>query len=512
MKNLFFILFFVFFRCVFSDFFIHEEIFIYFYEYNSNFSFYNISQINEISFSKKDAKFTVINSEEKFLKVLNFSFYINKNWIFFCSNESLIDFILTKNKDSIKKSNLNNLGLIVPSSFKNKFKNKFKNEKKIPFFAIDEENTKNFNYFDFFSFKKEIYTIFETKDILIYKYPLNYFKIIGIFFLIVSISLAIFWNLELKKIQNTTLLQKYYVYLIYLSFVLALLILSEIYIIDKESLKNSLQEKNNEIYVIETAIVTIKSVYRTGLWLSIILNSYGWQLSRLNLQTGQVRLLLTLFFLIFMSQFIDAIHYKISMFTLSEIKNFFFYVFMLYLSFIEGNKIRKFFRTKLTYAIILNREHIPTIKIKLNMIENLLFLVSMYVFFYVFLCWSNKIFFKKFDTEEFQIIQYFLLDFFLMLGILFIFRPKNYPLYFYDFQINEINIGTVYILNIKKNNFVIDFKTVFKEKKINEKMNKKNKLIPVVILNPMKNNNNNNNKENIQNQIIKNINLGFLND
>jgi hypothetical protein len=145
------------------------------------------------------------------------------------------------------------------------------------------------------------------------------------------------------------------------------------------------------------------------------------------------------------------------------------------------------------------------------MIENLLFLVSMYVFFYVFLCWSNKIFFKKFDTEEFQIIQYFLLDFFLMLGILFIFRPKNYPLYFYDFQINEINVGTVYILNIKKNNFVIDFKTVFKEKKINEKMNKKNKLIPVVILNPMKNNNNNN-KENIQNQIIKNINLGFLND
>ena len=140
-------------------------------------------------------------------------------------------------------------------------------------------------------------------------------------------------------------------------------------------------ETKNEIYIIETAIVTIKSIYRTGLWLSIILNSYGWQLSRPNLQIGQVRLLLTLFFLIFMSQFIDAIHYKISIFTLSEIKNFFFYIFMLYLSFIEGNKIRKFFRTKLTYAIILNREHIPTIKIKINMIENLLFLVSIYVFF-----------------------------------------------------------------------------------------------------------------------------------
>ena len=342
---------------------------------------------------------------------------------------------------------------------------------------------------------------------------MNYFKVIGIFFLITSISLAVFWNIELKKIQNTTLLQKYYVYLIYLSFILAVLILSEIYIINEQCLNNStLQEKTNEIYIIETAIVTIKSIYRTGLWLSIILNSYGWQLSRLNLNIGQVRLLLTLFFLIFMSQFIDAIHYKISSFTLSEIKNFLFYIFMLYLSFIEGNKIRKFFRTKLTYAIILNREHIPTIKIKLNMIENLLFLVSIYVFFYVCLCWCHKIFFKKFDTEEFQIIQYYLLDFFLMLGILFIFRPKNYPLYFYDFQINEINIGTVYILNIKKNNFAIDFKAVFKEKKINEKMNKKNKLIPVVILNPMKIPDNNKNKENIENKIIKNIKLGFLND
>ena len=109
MKFIFFLLyfFFVIIHCSFNDFFIHEEIFIYFYEYNSNFSVYNISQINEISFSKKDAKFTVINSEEKFLKVINYSFYINKNWIFYCNNESLIDFILTKNKDSIKKSNKN---------------------------------------------------------------------------------------------------------------------------------------------------------------------------------------------------------------------------------------------------------------------------------------------------------------------------------------------------------------------------------------------------------------------
>ena len=494
-------------NCSFNEFFIHEEIFIFFYEYNSNFSFFNISQINEISFEKKDAKFTIINSEEKFLKVINYSFYINKNWIFYCNDENLINFILTKNKDLIEKSNLNNLGLIIPSNFNKTLIKKFKNEKKIPFFIIDEENIKNFNYFDFFSFKKEIFSIFQAKDILYYKYPLNYFKIIGIFLLISSIFLAIFWNFELKKIQNTTLLQKYYVYLIYLSFVLAVLILSEIFLINENNSTDD--ETKNEIYIIETAIVTIKSIYRTGLWLSIILNSYGWQLSRPNLQIGQVRLLLTLFFLIFMSQFLDAIHYKISIFTLSEIKNFFFYIFMLYLSFIEGNKIRKFFRTKLTYAIILNREHIPTIKIKINMIENLLFLVSIYVFFYVCFCWSNKIFFKKFDNEEFQMIQYYLLDYFLMLGILFIFRPKNYPLYFYDFQINEINVGTVFIFNVKKNNFFIDFKIVAKEKKINQKINKNNKLIPIVVLNPMKKNNNNNN---IENEIIKNINLGFLND
>ena len=34
-------------------------------------------------------------------------------------------------------------------------------------------------------------------------------------------------------------------------------------------------------------------------------------------------------------------------------------------------------------------------------------------------------------------------------------------------------------------------------------------IIPIVVLNPMKNNNNNNN---IENEIIKNINSGFLND
>jgi hypothetical protein len=105
-------------------------------------------------------------------------------------------------------------------------------------------------------------------------------------------------------------------------------------------------------------------------------------------------------------------------------------------------------------------------------------------------------------------IQYYLLDYFLMLGILFILRPKNYPLYFYDFQINEINVGTIYIFNIKKNNFSIDFKTVEKEKKINQK-NNKNKLIPIVVLNPMKKTNKNND---LENKIIKNINLGFLND
>ena len=506
MKNIFFFLFLIIIKRSFNEFFIHEEIFIYFYEYNSNYSFYNISQINEISFEKKDAKFTIINSEEKFLKVINYSFYINKNWIFYCENENLIDFILTQNKDLIKKSNLKNVGLIIPSNFNQNSIKKFKNEKKIPFFIIDEENIKNFNNYDFFSFKKEIFSIFQAKDILIFKYPLNYFKFIGIFLLISSFFLSIFWNFELKKIQNTTLLQKYYVYLIYLSFVLAILILSEIFMINGNNSTDD--ETKNEIYIIETAIVTIKSIYRTGLWLSIILNSYGWQLSRLNLQIGQARLLLTLFFLIFMSQFIDAIHYKISIFTLSEIKNFFFYIFMLYLSFIEGNKILKFFRTKLSYAIILNREHIPTIKIKINMIENLLFLVSIYVFFYVCFCWSNKIFFKKFDNEEFQMIQYYLLDYFLMLGILFIFRPKNYPLYFYDFQINEINIGTIYIFNIKKNNFSIDFKTVEKEKKINQK-NNKNKLIPIVVLNPMKKTKKNND---LENKIIKNINLGFLND
>ena len=106
-------------------------------------------------------------------------------------------------------------------------------------------------------------------------------------------------------------------------------------------------------------------------------------------------------------------------------------------------------------------------------------------------------------------IQYYLLDYFLMLGILFIFRPKNYPLYFYDFQINEINVGTVFIFNVKKNNFFIDFKIVAKEKKINQKINKNNKLIPIVVLNPMKKTNKNND---LENKIIKNINLGFLND
>ncbi len=127
MKNIFFFLFLIIIKRSFNEFFIHEEIFIYFYEYNSNFSFYNISQINQISFEKKDAKFTIINSEEKFLKVINYSFYINKNWIFYCENENLIDFILTQNKDLIKKSNLKNVGLIIPSNFNQNSIKKFKN-------------------------------------------------------------------------------------------------------------------------------------------------------------------------------------------------------------------------------------------------------------------------------------------------------------------------------------------------------------------------------------------------
>ena len=98
--------------------------------------------------------------------MINYSFYINKNWIFYFFFENLINFILTKNKDLIKKSNLNNLGLIIPSNFNKTLIKKFKNEKKIPFFIIDEENIKNFNYFDFFSFKKEIFSIYETNNLI----------------------------------------------------------------------------------------------------------------------------------------------------------------------------------------------------------------------------------------------------------------------------------------------------------------------------------------------------------
>lgn len=114
-------------------------------------------------------------------------------------------------------------------------------------------------------------------------------------------------------------------------------------------------------------------------------------------------------------------------------------------------KIKTKLKRKLTYANLFERSYILAIQLKIKTIKIIISILYLYVILYGICLTMHKTLLIEYDGTEFRLVQYHMIDCFLLVSLMFVFFPREYPLHYRDelddWRDNQLN-GEVYITYI----------------------------------------------------------------
>ena len=494
-----------------------DKVSLVYYEYS-----YNIS---EISLEMKISNIKIENSVQCRLAFIKdekkehqeifdiYSNYINRQWLFFTnSNETAKELL----KIDYSSKNIFLMGLLIPKSLNFKMDEEYQ----IPIFEINDTYTDMMEAWDIRYAKKNIFFTLEVKRAIEY-YPENYFLLLSLAILICTFSILIFWKISLNKIapENFLPIQRIAQVLIYFNAILSIILVVKS--INIRGTKIYEDEEESSI-LIETAFLTLNSLYRALLWLLAFLLSFGYNISlqRINGRDCKTFLKTTfiMFFVLSVDQVLDLIISPIFRINLSEIKNLIFYSIIIFVMCKKLKKNINFLQLKIHYASIISPEYISSLNYKIKLVKTLRIIYISYLILYLFIIALEKTIFYEYDESTFESYNYMALDALFLYSIITLFWPKDLP-DFYNINLGdslEGDEGNIYKYKLPKYSEVNSLTLNLTKKEI-ESCKKGD--YPILIIGPNNDSDLNNNNggiieinENSINKYFLTINLGFANN
>lgn len=150
------------------------------------------------------------------------------------------------------------------------------------------------NHFFHFSYKTTIFVI-----------PFAYLKTLSIVAFIFSCGLVVLWALKQRYTPPTDiiLIQKILLVLPYLNIILSGLMIVEMFLTTGSNSNNFLDSR---IYV-ETALVTIRAIFRTIIWFLLVLIASGWQIISNALSSEKIKTFIKVYVFIYIVVCVDQI-------------------------------------------------------------------------------------------------------------------------------------------------------------------------------------------------------------
>lgn len=433
--------------------------------------------------------------------------YINKYWLFLVNSTDVANKLLEK--EDYQKNEIYVNGIIIPKSLNFTIQTKNNKNKKIPIFIVDDNLTEYLYSNDIRNMEKNIYYIFELKR-AIGNYPELYLLLVSIVCLVISIALFTYWKITMKRTRHIYVLtiHRFLFSIPFFIFLLSISLL--IKAIDIKG-QDPYREYESSVYI-DTALITLDAIYRTLLWFLILLLSCGYKISIQSLSREDLKFLMKMFLIIYISmcldQIIDSASTGIWVFHLSEIKNLIFYVAMIFLMLKKIRKSIFFLERKLYYARALSLEYVEALVFKINLINKFKFMLYSFLAVYILFIFIHKVLVYPYDTTLLEVYNYSIVDIYLSIYFLFLLRPRELPPNFnIDFG-NDIegDIGIVYKAFLPKYNEI----NGKKENNQKELSAFKGKNMPILILGPCLSNYNNNGEEEYSiNNYINNVEIGF---
>ena len=461
-----------------------DKLFLIQTEYQFNITKFNVTVLNKDEAQINDHLFSSLafmnNTDSDNIIFDLYSNYINKYWIFLVNSSEVANQLLLK--EDYKKNELTINGIIIPKRLNYEMP-KENNNKNIPIIIVDDNYTDFLDSYDIRNINKHIYFIFEIKR-AIPNYPETYLLIIAILSLLISIALFVYWKILMKKTRHIYVLSIHKFMLAIPFFIFLLSISLLIKAVDIKG-QDPYRENEGSVYI-DTALTTLDAIYRTILWFLILLMCCGWKISIQNLGREDLKFLMKMFLVIYIAmcldQIIDSASTGIWVFHLSEIKNFIFYIWMIYLVLKKIRLTVVFLERRLYYARALSLEYVEALVYKINLINKFKLMLFIFLVLFLIFVFIHKVIIYSYDTTLLELYNYTIIDIYLSIYFLYLLRPKELPPNFnVDFG-NDIegDIGLVYKAFLPKYKDVKDLKENSKK----ELSSCKGKNIPILVLGP----------------------------
>ena len=496
-----------------------DKVSLVYYEYS-----YNISEIN-LEMKNRNVKLensvqcrlAFIKDESKEHQEIFdiYSNYINRQWLFFTNSNETARQLL---KIDYFSKNIYLMGLLIPKSLNFKIDENYQ----IPIFEINDTYTEMMEAWDIRDAKKNIFFTLEVKRSVEY-YPENYFLILSMTIMICTFSFLIYWKISVNKIapENILPIQRICQVLIYFNAILCIILVVKSFNIRGTKIYENEEESS---ILIETAFITLNSLYRSLLWLLAFLLSFGYNISlqRINSRDCKTFLKTTflMFFVLSLDQVIDLIFSPIFRIHLSEIKNIIFYFIIIFVMCKKLKKNITFLQLKIHYASLISPEYLGSLKYKIKLVKMLRIIYISYFVLFLTVIALEKTIFYTYDESTFESYNYMALDAVFLYSIIILFRPKELP-EFYNINLGD-NLdgdeGNIYKYKLPKYSEANSLKLNLSKKEIESY---KKGDTPILIIGPNDDsdlNNNNegiiqiNNNDNSINKYFLSINLGFANN
>ena len=447
-------------------------------------------------------------SEDKDKEIFDlYSQYINKYWMFLVNSSEAADRLLQR--EDYKKNELYINGIIIPKSLNYKMPSK-NNNKNIPIFILKDELVEKLYSFDIRQMEKHIYFLFLIKR-AISTYPQVYFLVVSIILLVSAFGLTIYWRIKMRMITqiNKMRIQDFlYTVPIFLFLYSVTLIVKAIDVRGKDPNKSY----EDSIYV-DTALITLSAIFKTILWLAILLFSIGWSITTSSLSRQScsfvIKMFLVIYILTCIDQIIDSTGVQLWVFHLSEIKNILFYAGMLFILITKANTTKNFLERKLYYARLVSLEYVDSLVFKIKLINNLKYMLYSFVGFWVIMLIMHKTVLIRYDTSLLEIYDYTLCEFYMSVYLLIILRPQILPPNFKTDLGNNMDedLGLIYKAFLPKYR---DVNTLLEEDEKEIKQLKDNNT-PILIVGPCLSHYDAGGQEEISiNNYINNVEVGFI--
>jgi hypothetical protein len=496
-----------------------DNVSLVYYEYSYNISEINLEMKNRnvklensvqcrLAFIEDESK-----DHEEIFEI--YSNYINRQWIFFTNSNETARKLL---KIDYFSKNIFLLGLFVPKSLNFKIDEDYQ----IPIFEINDTYTEMMKACDIRYAKKNIFFTLEVKHAIEY-YPENYFLILSMTILICTFSFLIYWKISVNKIapENILPIQRICQVLIYFNAILSIILVVKSFNIRGTKIYESEEESS---ILIETAFVTLNSLFRALLWLLAFLLSFGYNISLQRINGRDCKTFLKATFLMFIllsiDQVLDLILSPIYRIHLSEIKNLIFYGIIIFVMCKKLKKNITFLQMKIHYASLISPEYLGSLKYKLKLIKSLRIIYISYIILFLIIIALEKTIFYTYDELTLESYNYMALDAVFLYSIIILFRPKELP-EFYNINLGDdldVDEGNVYKYKLPKYSEANSLILKLTKKEI-ESCKKGD--TPILIIGPNNDSDLNNNSEGIieinnnDNSINKyflSISLGFANN